>query len=316
MLHSKRLAVLFGGAIGDALGLPYEYQPATTIQDLTYQTIDRNIFDVREQYTQGSVSDDTEQAICILQAYLSNPKANFSAMANQFGHELLSWKKNNINGMGRHTRRVLESPGYAEDVLSVSKRVWNEHPGTANGGVMRTAVVGILRPWDIPWTAEAAATFCRATHYGPACVASAVAVSVAVACLCTGSDIDVAIAHAKTAAAAHDPASQEWFHKSLSDLQLDEGLPKIPGRPILVGHTYKTMGAGFWALQECKENKNFRHLLQQIYSAGGDTDTNGAVAGALTGAFLDFDQIPKYFIDGLTVKTKLYQLYAALCTHQ
>lgn len=328
---SKVRATIIGGAVGDAVGLPYEYRSSKSVgslmpfEGITYQDVDRTVFGFREVYKAGDVSDDTEHALCILDAYLADPNATLPVLANTFGRNLLDWKARDPRGMGLHTRTVLETPGYAEDVLAVSERVWAARSPDlipANGGVMRTAVVGALRPHDLDWTAEAAATFCRATHYGDACVASAVAVSVAVASLISGLDEATAIGHAVVFGCRHDPAVKDWIGISLEELKLDEGLPAVPGVPVQVGHTYKTMGAGFWALLECKRSRMskgthmFAEVLRRVILAGGDTDTNGAVAGAMLGAHLGIRCVPFHLVDKLTLKSELNHRASQLLSTQ
>lgn len=43
----------------------------------------------------------------------------------------------------------------------------------------------------------------------------------------------------------------------------------------------------------------FRKVLNELVLAGGDADTNGAVAGALLGCRLGFSQLPAEWIAGM-----------------
>lgn len=70
--------------------------------------------------------------------------------------------------------------------------------------------------------------------------------------------------------------------KSWDKLQLDDRKT--------MGYTYKTMGAGFYALRNSRE---FRKTIMELVMEGGDADTNGAVAGALMGCKFGFKKLPE-----------------------
>jgi ADP-ribosylglycohydrolase len=72
--------------------------------------------------------------------------------------------------------------------------------------------------------------------------------------------------------------------------------------PKAIGYTYKTMAAGFWALNHAS---SFEDGLIQIVNEGGDADTNGAVAGALLGARFGISAIPPRFVTGILNKDYL-----------
>ena len=77
-------------------------------------------------------------------------------------------------------------------------------------------------------------------------------------------------------------------HAGLEDLKLGDASSGI-------GYTYKCLGAGFWALRQ----SDFRTALEAIVFEAGDADTNGAVAGALLGCKLGFDNLPKLWLHEL-----------------
>ena len=80
-------------------------------------------------------------------------------------------------------------------------------------------------------------------------------------------------------------SSLELQNKEQTD-ELEKYL-KNPSLPFLnldengkIGYTYKTLGAGFYALHS---NEDFETTITKIVMEAGDSDTNGAVAGALLG---------------------------------
>ncbi len=123
-------------------------------------------------------------------------------------------------------------------------------------------------------------------HLLSRCLASCVAVTVTIALILQGkynpndsndlsSLIDEGFQHAQCELATEEEKKElETYMKrpDLSLLHLDEHSK--------IGYTYKTMGAGFYALIH---GTNFEEMITQITMEGGDSDTNCAVAGAMLG---------------------------------
>lgn len=323
--------VLYGQAIGDALGIPGEFKGPTLLLlkygdgPIEYEPVSRQS---GTTWAAGEWSDDTEQALCILDAWIEEG-GDLSPDGVSLAKEFLRWAETNGKGMGNHTWNVLSTPMYLLDPLAVSKDVWERSgkKSAANGAVMRTSVVGILDPLDLDRTEALAATAARVTHYDPRCVAGAVAVSVTIAALVSGMDIGTAVKVGVRAGGKYDPEVIDYASMPLEDLNLAEGMEGSTAiRRPPIGYTYKCMGAGFWALrqlhgeiladhygqQPIKPIPAFREVLQRVIMEGGDTDTNGAVAGAMMGAALGFTGLPEDLVKGLHDRSLLDERFNAL----
>jgi ADP-ribosylglycohydrolase len=78
-----------------------------------------------------------------------------------------------------------------------------------------------------------------------------------------------------------------------------------------IGYIYKCLGSGLVALRLAmrrveaingsmlERNCIFEDLISDITMEGGDSDTNGAFAGALLGAYLGFNAMPSYWVNGM-----------------
>ena len=338
MIEADRVrATLYGTGVGDALGIPCEWKAKSQVEEMypdrgpeSYVRTDRTVFGGREVFEAGSWSDDTDQALCILDAYLEDPDAPIEGLCSAFARNLLAWKEKNPIGMGKLTRTVLSHPDFEHDYFRVAAEAWKPRPAEAvspNGAVMRTSVVGLLRPWDLPWTSDAAASLARVTHAGEECAASAVAVSIAVACLVTGQGSQETLQQARHHAGRVALGVLPWlsFDFDLRSLRLDEGLPQVKGgTPPKVGDTRKCLGAAFWALGSATRQRalrtsgreRFRKALTEVIREGGDADTNGAVAGALLGAKEGWEGIPESLRDGLRDRGELdRRVVLLLATH-
>ena len=340
---NKVRAVVYSQAIGDALGLPAEFKSAKAIRTLWPDESWPSVYQETRRlgscnWKAGEWSDDTEQAICVLNAYLQGVGVGeHVSVGKDYGgkvrdpaehidlrlvaQQFLLWAASNGRGMGNHTAKVFEHPFFTLAPTVAATDVWEQSGRKAapNGAVMRTAYVGILRPWDLDWTAEVAAEVAATTHADPRCIASAVAVSVAIATLVRGQDIYTAIGNALLFGGKHDPEVREWIGKPLSELKLDEGMDGPRGTTFPpIGYTYKAMGAGFWAIIEFTRRDEamyddlyedrFADVLRMVIRAGGDTDTNGAVAGAMLGALVGAENLPEHLVEGLNPKSELDRL--------
>ena len=75
---------------------------------------------------------------------------------------------------------------------------------------------------------------------------------------------------------------------SLDDLDLDD--------PMDMGYTLKAMSVALWASQQ---SGDFETTVTEVVNAGGDADTNGAVAGAIAGARTGSDGIPERWLENV-----------------
>ena len=78
------------------------------------------------------------------------------------------------------------------------------------------------------------------------------------------------------------------FQPDIAELCLDD--------PDTRGYTLRTLAAGLWAYNF---GTDFRSTIQTLITAGGDVDTNCAVAGALLGVRMGYAALPEDWVHGL-----------------
>mmetsp|Transcript_62115 Transcript_62115/g.201402 ORF Transcript_62115/g.201402 Transcript_62115/m.201402 type:complete len:287 (+) Transcript_62115:1014-1874(+) len=253
----------------------------------------------------GDWTDDTDQQIVLLQSMLHSVG---KVEPTVFARRLNEWRRGGFaelgdqsgGGLGQATKAVMNDPRFVESPQLAA--VAHSAATPSNGGVMRTAVVGLAEFWDDETVAEQAANQCRVTHADPRCVASCIAVAVAVARLLQGADqgedslehcvIEPALARARAVLMDSPDATSEFDShcrtQELGALVLDETRK--------IGYTFKCLGAGLWALRSAA---GFRETLNTLIYEAGDADTNGTVAGALLGCRLGYSQLPRDWIEGM-----------------
>lgn len=128
------------------------------------------------------------------------------------------------------------------------------------------------------------------THHDPRCEWSTVAAVAAAALAVQGRPLDpTELAEALDEAGA-PPAVGEAARRSsgtpLEALELDD--------PGSMGYTLKAMQVALWCMQQPPD---FEAAVTDLVNAGGDTDTNGAVAGAVMGARVGESSIPQRWVE-------------------
>lgn len=183
---------------------------------------------------------------------------------------------------------------YTEKPQQAAKFIWrmSGKENAANGAVMRTAVIGLLKE-NVAQTAE---DVCKLTHYDSRCISSCVIISEIISRLIWHGE-QLSYQSIIDLGNRYDLRTAEYvkraYQKDIAALKLDE--------PASIGYTLKTLGAALWCLFH---SESFEDGLLSVVNEGGDADTNAAVACAVLGAKFGYDQIPTKYVNGLIQKDK------------
>ena len=294
-LFDRLKGTIYGQAIGDALGLGTE---GMTDEDMAWKYPHgiKHYSDIfqdrhRKRWKIGDWTDDTDMMLCIANAVIKDKGVNLTSIAQNFK----DWANGEPMGIGENTYKVLMIGDYVEHPLEVSKKVWemSGKKAAANGGLMRTSIVGLF-PKAVE---ECAVNICRLTHYDPRCVGSCVIVSELIHAL-VYNEKRLSYHQIVDMSRKYDERIVEFVDLSMNtdiralELQDEES----------VGYTLRTLAAGLWAYWNAR---TFEDGLLSVVRAGGDADTNAAVACAILGAKFGFNAIPQEYIDGLIYKEQL-----------
>lgn len=295
-LIDRLKGTIYGQAIGDALGLGTE---GMTDEDMAWKypngiTHYSDIFQDRHRrrWKTGDWTDDTDMMLCIARAVVKDRGVDLTSIAQNFKE----WAMGEPMGIGDTTYKVLMVADYVEKPFEVSKLVWEmgHRRGAANGGLMRTSVVGTF-PKAVE---ECAANICRLTHYDPRCVGSCVVVSKLIHSLIYENK-GLSYYDMIDCAGRYDGRIAEYIDSAklaldIRDLELQD--------ENSVGYTLRCMSAALWAYWNAK---SFEHGLLTVVRAGGDADTNAAVACAVLGAKYGYEAIPDEYKEGLVYRDQL-----------
>ena len=298
--------VMLGVVVGNLLGRPVEGWSWQRIKG--YFPGGVRIIDPAEKAK--PMDDDTAQSVELAESLLEG-----GDLVERFAARLVAWSVLNGRGMGRTTRQSINQlkdkvpPPMAAYAVY---RAMGEH--ASNGGVMRCAPVAIARRRHPKLLVCDTADSCSVSHYAPASQWTCVIINAAIVALLSGvaPDLQELLGAAKAdgcpdlvgiARAAGVPT------RFLEDVAQGRPLPRdtewMKGNQGPNGHTVLTMQAGLWA---ATTPLNLEEALVALVSAGGDTDTNGAVAGAVLGARYGTSAIPQRWMSDIPRRERLIDL--------
>ena len=304
---SRAHGALAGLALGDALGMPTQAMSPAQIRAVYGRITGLVDGDASQPYAPGmpagSVTDDTEQALLVASLLVrgrGSSSGRVALNAVEFAHALLAWEdsmieRGSLDLLGPSTKAALERVRAGEDPLSVGGA------GTTNGAAMRVTPIGIAISTEDPQAfADAVWSSCQVTHATRQGFQSAALVAAAVS---MGIDTP--------RSAASDMTALLWKAVSYVDSLPERGawtpdphvvaatrramqLVANPASSSLeclveqVGTSVASAQAIPMAFALLARDPSPQALLDAA-NLGGDTDTIGAIAGAILGAALGFE---------------------------
>jgi ADP-ribosylglycohydrolase len=285
-LLDRFLGSAIGTFVGDALGEPVEGWSHRAIYS-RFGLLDAVI---REE---GRYTDDTQMMIGILETLVEKGRFDPAVCAGKF--------KENFD-----PRR-----GYGRRILGVVERIrqgvpW-EQVGTdsfGNGGAMRIAPIGCFYYRDLQALKENAMLSARITHNHPEGLAGAVAQATAVGLafqygLSSGPIEPKKFLDGITAQVVDiDKGFGEALDgiKSILGGSVLDVIEAIAGRYNLSLRAIESVPAAIGAFVL---TDSFKEAVVLAVNLGGDTDTIGAMAGAIAGACYGYGQIPEEWLSPL-----------------
>jgi ADP-ribosyl-[dinitrogen reductase] hydrolase len=270
-IRERSRAAFIGMAIGDALGATVEFMTTTEIA-AKYGTFRDIIGGGWLRLKPGQVTDDTEMALCIARAIISNQGWSPEAIAKNFA----AWLKSRPVDCGDTCRKGIRAY-MLHGTLEMPVNEWD----AGNGAAMRILPVALFSLPDEQLLQKYAIEQAHITHNNPVSDA---------ACICLGQLLHMAICGAE---------------KSRLRRHVDGLVARFPTyafepyRGLATGYVVDTLQTVFhWFFR----GKNFEDCLVGTVNQGADADTTGAICGMLAGAYYGMDAIPKRWIKKLDVK--------------
>ena len=301
---SRAYGALAGLALGDALGMPTQAMSPQQIRAVYGRVTGLVDADASQPYAPGmaagSVTDDTEQALLVASLLVrgrGSASGRIALDAGEFSDALLAWedsmiRRGSLDLLGPSTKAALERVRAGEDPLAVGGE------GTTNGAAMRVTPIGIAMSTADPEAfADAVWSSCQVTHatrqgfQSAALVAAAVSLGIDSA-RSTAPDLRSLLWKALTfvdslpvrGAWAPDPDVVAATRRAMQ-LSINPASSSLECLAQQVGTSVASAHAIPMAFALLARDPSPQALLDAA-NIGGDTDTIGAIAGAILGAAL------------------------------
>ncbi len=325
---NRAVGCLTGSAIGDAMGMPASFMSPEKIKQVYGRITDFLAPDIEQvahgKLAEGEITDDTEESLIIAAVLIEAGRFDQNVFIQKMKQWAIKNKMLESTVIGPSTRRFLEAIVQDKDPAEAGLS------GDTNGGAMRVAPVGIFYHGHVDQAIEAAIASGKLSHGSKPGLASTAAVAAAIAVAIEGN-----CAPQDVMAAALEGA--EAGERSGYDIPAPSVAARIRLAIELVdrnrGYTvdeiaytlYQYIGASMKSYESIPFSLGAFYAAQGDFpsgmlaaiNTGDDADTNGAITGALCGAYSGVEAINPAWIEKLSAKNSIdfqtlaRQLYAA-----
>lgn len=314
----KFKGTMFGVAIGDTLGQPFEGWLHERIISIVK---DFREFTVKNKKIFNTYTDDTQLTLHTARALIEGSGFKF----DYFIKEYVNWLDDPPIG-----------PGYG--CLSSIKKLkygipWKEAASNSggNGTVMRVSPIGLFYCKNLSELKKAAYNSSVITHSHPAASAGAILIARAVSYLVekdptNGFELDEFIqVLVETISNSPEPIWNDFIEilykiKDNIGIELESGLIKFSqigvkapyfieqylGKAFVHPYAISTVACAIFIFLSTMNS--FENCIYALAGAGGDSDTIGAIGGSLAGAYFGFENIPKGLIDLVKNRKRIIEI--------
>lgn len=268
---------LLGLALGDALGAPLE---GGAIERFVWRLIGRT----RSGETRWT--DDTQMSLDLAESLHAKGVLDLDDLAARFAAGY-RWHRGYGPGAARLLKRIARGMDWREANRSVYP-----NGSYGNGGAMRAPIVGLFFASAPDQLVAAARDSARVTHAHPLGIEGAVLIAASTARALASSSPRELIE------AASDVCMETAFLEKLALARTWIDSQNLP----TPAEVRAQLGSGITAIDSCVTavylaarflHAPFDELIKFIAACGGDTDTIGAMSGAIWGAANGLDALPE-----------------------
>lgn len=302
-LSDRYFGCLIGLAVGDALGLPFEYQKRDHI---TKQLQDRLVY-YREFERAGKVfpggftSDDTAQMLCLAESLAG---CGFN-QSDQF-ENYKRWYRDGRHtpdqrafGIGQHTLRVMMGQKVIPQVVDHGAR-----GAGGNGALMRSAPIAVYCHHNKEDVVSHSILSAIVTHNSRLAADTCAFLNSFLCQVFEGVDKarlrTYLLNHGLDIHEVHCLAIKDSMEMKASDFQG-------------TGSSLETLQIALWSFFS---TESYHDAIHSSIVIGGDTDTYAAVTGAIAGAYYGIDGVPGEFTDELWCRDQIKSMTTMILSGQ
>lgn len=305
-MKNKIAGTLYGMAIGDAMGMPPELWSRKRVKEY-FGTItgfldgpEEN--DIARNYKKGQFTDDTSQALVILDALIEN---HFMPDRQKIARHLMEWAEANDafenNILGPSSKAALMAIKKGQDAEPFTTKA------ETNGAAMRIAPIGCLFASELKMElADYVYRISRVTHATDVAVSGAAMIAMAVSSAIEDRDWDTIMQNALDMYEISSAYGADTYSASLAErLKLAIDFAKQYGQDeeAFSQKIYDVIGSGVLTSESVPAALAIAYYAKKpercsllCANLGGDTDTIGAMATAICGAKTGVDGIDQSWI--------------------
>lgn len=322
--EDRAKGVLLGLACGDALGRPVEFASPEQIKRDNGRVTEM-LGNGTHRQPAGTITDDTEMALCIARSVVEQDQFDPADVAERF----VAWYESGPFDIGGMTRRALSRIQDGESWETAGEREWEASPegsNAGNGSVMRCAPLAIAYA-DYPAAlVRTSIDSSRITHADPRCTYGCAVLNLTIAAalqdqenpLSAALNIlseDLATSLQRTTGVIPDGASPVLEGGLPEELRTAlEAVPDgvDPNQLSNSGYVVDTLQT---ALYDALNAETAEEAIVVAVNRGGDTDTIGAIAGAVAGARYGASSLPDRWLNEIDDRDELAQIAITLAAH-
>lgn len=285
--QKRALSMLLGAHCGDSLGATLEFGPASP-----HSMYHKKIIGMGEySWSPGAATDDTDLMIFVLESL----KDNFSYFDfNHLKKQLIEWADSKPKDIGNTTKKGIENLRLGLPLRECGFK----HPTMyGNGSIMRAAPLALYIGDNLN---EIIRTQCLMTHGHEICVEIDMIYVGILRDLLNGKKPDLVLKYLLV---------NPQISTELSDT-LNSNVNASWDFLNTSGHAVWTLGAGLWALKQSINGLSPAEALIAVCNRGDDSDTCGAVSGAILGAAYGEQSIwPQEWLSLIQKSDQIHTLY-------
>lgn len=298
MYSDRTHGSLLGLACGDALGRPVEFNSASKIS-AEHGRLDEMVGYGMWNQPAGTITDDTEQALCIARSLVEQQDFDPADIADRF----VAWYDSEPFDIGHMTMKAMSRLKHGDAWDEAGQHVWEqsrEGQNAGNGSVMRCPPLAIPYASDWDRLVEVSRQSSQITHADPRCAYGCAILNLTIAGLLV--DVDTPLQDALDYVGIDAP---DELVTALEPLARGDS----PGTLETSGYVVHSLQT---ALHDGLVSDSAEEAIVTAVNRGGDTDTIGAIAGAVAGARFGVSQLPDQWLNAIDETDELERLATQL----
>jgi ADP-ribosyl-[dinitrogen reductase] hydrolase len=297
-LQDRFRGCIVGLAVGNALGGPVKHMSRFEIAQSYGGMLRKMLGGGKLKLKPGETTADTAMTRVLAESLLARGELDVDDVAGRY----VAWLQTNPKDVGEITRLALKAWAKGNTLpaaaLGAHRQVGGKSAG--NGTIMRCAPIALRYLYDQRRLMDASRDEALITHFDPQAGTGSMAVNLLIHHLLHDMSIAEAVSSVAQRIRREPRAACEVAHV-LETIRADVRSDSLP----TTSYVLDTLRSAVWALLA---HTTYEEAVMAAVNLGGDTDTQGAVTGALAGARWGYSAIPERWLQPLQNHDELINL--------